>query len=75
MTEPLFVQREIHITAPPAAVFAFLTDPEKIVGWMGAEATMEAQPGELYLLKGRRRTARGEFREVVPVHRLVYSFG
>ena len=69
MTEPLLVQREIHIAAPPAAVFAFLTDPEKIVGWMGAEATM------LYLLKGARRTARGEYREVVPVHRLVYSFG
>ena len=75
MTEPLLVQREIHIAAPPATVFAFLTDPEKIVGWMGAEATMEAQPGGLYLLKGGRRTARGEFREVVPVHRLAYSFG
>ena len=48
MTEPLLVQREIHIAAPPATVFAFLTDPEKIVGWMGAEATMEAQPGGLY---------------------------
>ena len=75
MTEPLLVQREIHIAAPPATVFAFLTDPEKIVGWMGAEATMEAQPGGLYLLKGALRTARGEFREVVPVHRLAYSFG
>ena len=75
MTEPLVVRRETQIAAPPATVFAFLTDPEKIVSWMGAEATIEAQPGGLYLLKGRRRTARGEFREVVPVHRLVYSFG
>ena len=75
MPEPLLVQREIQIAAPPAAVFALLTDPEKIVSWMGAEATIEAQPGGLYLLKGTRRTARGEFREVVPVHRLAYSFG
>src|SRR5215469_11668612 len=75
MTEPLLVQREIYIAAPPATVFALLTDPEKIVGWMGAEATIEAQPGGLYLLKGARRTARGEFREVMPVHRLAYSFG
>jgi uncharacterized protein YndB with AHSA1/START domain len=32
----------------------------------------------VYLLKGvgeRARTARGRFREVVPVHRLAYSFG
>ena len=76
MAEPLVVQREVQIAAPPATVFAFLTDPEKIVGWMGAEATIEAQPGGLYLLKVRSdRAARGEFREVVPVHRLAYSFG
>ena len=35
--------------------------------------------GGLYLLKGiagdRTRVARGAFREVVPVHRLAYTFG
>jgi len=78
MIEPLVVQREVQIAAPPATVFAFLTDPEKIVSWMGAQVTTEAQPGGLYLLKGvgpRGITARGAFREVVPVHRLAYSFG
>jgi uncharacterized protein YndB with AHSA1/START domain len=78
MTEALTVQREIHIAAPPATVFAFLTDPEKILSWMGAEATTEVHPGGLYLVKGvgdRAHVARGEFREVVPVHRLAYSFG
>jgi uncharacterized protein YndB with AHSA1/START domain len=77
MTEPLVVHRETHIAAPPATVFAFLTDPEKILSWMGTEATTELHPGGLYLLKGvnGRATARGAFREVVPVHRLAYSFG
>jgi len=77
MTEPLVVHRETQIAAPPATVFAFLTDPERIVSWMGAEATTEMHPGGLYLLKGvnGRATARGAFREVVPVHRLAYSFG
>ena len=79
MTDPLVVRRETHIAAPPATIFAFLTDPEKILNWMGTEATSEAHPGGLYLLKGcggqRARTARGAFREVVPVHRLAYSFG
>jgi uncharacterized protein YndB with AHSA1/START domain len=44
---------------------------------MGADAATEAQPGGLYLVKsiGRRNTARGTFREVIPVHRLAYSFG
>jgi len=78
MNEPLVVQREMHIAAPRSTVFAFLTDPEKIVSWIGAEATTEAHPGGLYLVKGVREAsnvARGTFREVVPVHRLAYSFG
>src|SRR5215468_9868155 len=79
MNKPLVVRRETQIAAPPATVFAFLTDPEKIVSWMGVEATTEIHPGGLYLLKGvagdRARVARGAFREVVPVHRLAYTFG
>jgi uncharacterized protein YndB with AHSA1/START domain len=79
MDESLVVRRETQIAAPPATVFAFLTDPQKILSWMGAEADTNAQPGGLYLIKdvaGRPgRTARGQFREVVPVHRLAYSFG
>jgi uncharacterized protein YndB with AHSA1/START domain len=76
MPESFVVQRETHIAAPRASVFAFLTDPDKIVQWMGTEATTEMHPGGLYLLKGvGRATARGAFREVVPVHRLAYSFG
>ena len=77
MTEPNVVRRELQIAAPRAAVFAFLTDPEKIVSWLGTEATTEARPGGLYLVKGIGgvTVARGEFREVVPVHRLAYSFG
>ena len=76
MAEPLVVRRETHIAAPPATVFAFLTDPEKILSWMGTEVNTEPHPGGLYLVKGiSGRVARGAFREVVPVHRLAYSFG
>jgi uncharacterized protein YndB with AHSA1/START domain len=78
MTDAFVVRRETQIAAPPATVFAFLTDPQKIVSWMGLESETEAQPGGVYLLKGigrGGRTARGAFREVVPVHRLAYSFG
>jgi uncharacterized protein YndB with AHSA1/START domain len=78
MTDPLVVRREIQIAAPAATVFAFLTDPEKILSWMGTDATTETHPGGLYLVKGigeGANVARGAFREVVPVHRLAYSFG
>ena len=76
MQESLVVRRETHVAAPPAAVFALLTDPEKILRWMGTEAQLEPQPGGLYLVNVTgARFARGAFREVVPVHRLAYSFG
>ena len=76
MPEPLVVRRETHIAAPPAAVFALLTDPEKILRWMGTEAQLDPRPGGLYLVNVTgARFARGSFREVVPVHRLAYSFG
>src|ERR1700751_6085513 len=76
MNESLVVRRETQIPAPPSAVFAFLTDPDKILRWMGTEAELEPQPGGLYLVNVTgARCARGSFREVVPVHRLAYSFG
>jgi uncharacterized protein YndB with AHSA1/START domain len=76
MTEPLVVRREVQIAASPATVFAFLTDPEKILRWMGAEATVEPHPGGLYLVNvSGKDIARGRFTEVIPVHRLAYSFG
>jgi uncharacterized protein YndB with AHSA1/START domain len=76
MTEPLVVRREMHIAAPPSTVFAFLTDPEKILRWMGTEADVDPHPGGIYLVNvAGKRVARGSFTEVIPVHRLAYSFG
>jgi uncharacterized protein YndB with AHSA1/START domain len=76
MQEALVVCREQHVPAPPAAVFALLTDPEKILRWMGTEAQVEPRLDGLYLVNVTgARFARGAFREVVPVHRLAYSFG
>jgi uncharacterized protein YndB with AHSA1/START domain len=76
MQDALVVRRETHIRAPSAVVFALLTDPQKILNWMGTEAQIEPQTGGLYLVNVTgARCARGSFREVVPVHRLAYSFG
>ena len=76
MAEALMVRREVQIAAPPATVFAFLTNREKILRWMGTEANIEPHPGGIYLLNVTGKDiARGEFTEVIPVHRLAYSFG
>ena len=69
------LRTEIEIAAPQATVFAFLTDPDKILRWLGT-ATTDARPGGIYLVSvGDKHAARGEFTEVIPVHRLAYSFG
>jgi len=76
VAEPLIVRREVQIGAPPATVFAFLTDPDKILRWMGTEATVEPHLDGLYLVNVTGKdVAQGRFTEVIPVHRLAYSFG
>jgi uncharacterized protein YndB with AHSA1/START domain len=70
------VERDIRIQASPQTVFAFLTDPAKMVRWMGTEATLEPRPGGAYRVNitGRERV-RGEVVEVVPDTRLVFTWG
>lgn len=76
MAEAFTVRREVAIAAPPATVFAFLTDPDKIMRWIGTEATVQPHLDGLYLVNVAGKTmAEGRFTEVVPVHRLAYSFG
>ena len=76
MAEPFVFRRELDIAAPPATVFAFLTDPDKILRWMGTEATVEPHVDGLYLVNVTGKdVAEGRFTEVIPVHRLAYSFG
>jgi uncharacterized protein YndB with AHSA1/START domain len=76
MAEPRIVRREVEIAAPPATVFAFLIDPDKILRWIGTEATVEPQVDGLYLVNVTgQNIAQGRFTEVIPVHRLAYSFG
>ena len=76
MVDPFIVRREVQIAVPQATVFAFLTDPEKILRWMGTEATVEPHLDGLYLVNvSGKDTAQGRFTEVIPVHRLAYSFG
>jgi len=60
MAEPFVVRRDVQIAAPPATVFAFLTDPDKIVRWMGTEATAEPRLDGLYLVNvdGQRTEGR-----------------
>lgn len=68
--------REILIDASPATIFEFLTVPARHVEWEGSDATLDPRPGGIYqvLFAGAHQAA-GEFLEVVPNEKVVFSFG
>ena len=75
-TETTTVERVIEIPASPETVWPFLVDPEKAIRWMGLSASLDARPGGLYRVEViPRDTARGEFVEVDPPRRLVFTWG
>jgi uncharacterized protein YndB with AHSA1/START domain len=39
------IEHEVRVAARPETVFAYFTDPGKMVQWMGAEATLDPRPG------------------------------
>jgi uncharacterized protein YndB with AHSA1/START domain len=68
--------REIHIKAGPEAVFDYLVDPIRYVEWGGSEAVLDPRPGGIYrVLMGGTHQSAGEFLEVVPNERVVFTFG
>ncbi len=70
------VEREIHIDAPPRTVYAFFTDPTKIKRWKGTNATLDPRPGGIYRVNVTGHdVARGEYVELVPYSRIVFTWG
>ncbi|MDX1658807.1 MAG: SRPBCC family protein [Nitriliruptorales bacterium] len=70
------VELERRINAPRDTVFAYFTDPDRYTRWMGHEAELDARPGGIYrvhVVEGS--VARGEFVEVEPPERVVFTWG
>jgi uncharacterized protein YndB with AHSA1/START domain len=72
-------EHEIAIEAPPEAVFAYFTDPAKMVRWIGGDAMLDPRPGGICRVSWRRELGEaavvGEFLEVVPYSRVVFTWG
>ena len=70
------VEREVVVGAKPEVVFALLTNPERVVTWMGREAAIELRPGGLFRVNYNDvDIMRGEIVEVVPNERVVFTWG
>jgi uncharacterized protein YndB with AHSA1/START domain len=68
--------REIMIDATPETIWPFLVDPAKHVEWIGTEADIDPRPGGVYRVnvQGLHQSA-GEYVEVVPQQKVVFTFG
>jgi uncharacterized protein YndB with AHSA1/START domain len=74
LADPLV--KEVFIEAPPRIVFQFLTDPTKMIRWMGIRAEIDPRPGGVYWLDPNGRDfIRGEYVEVIPDRRVVFTWG
>jgi uncharacterized protein YndB with AHSA1/START domain len=70
-------RRELEIAARPETVWEFLVDPDKLMRWKGvAVGPFDARPGGAYRIEViPGNTALGEFVELDPPRRLVYTWG
>lgn len=70
------VIREIFIEAEPETVFAYFTEAEKLVEWMGVEATLEPHTGGRFQVTiNQERKVIGEYLELTPFSRIMVSWG
>ncbi len=68
--------KEIFIDARPSVVFQFLTDPAKMIRWMAIRAEIDPKPGGIYRLDPNGRDViLGEYLEVIPDSRVVFTWG
>jgi uncharacterized protein YndB with AHSA1/START domain len=68
--------REIVIDASPETIWPFLTQPDQHVRWLGTVADIDPRPGGTYrVLVGGEHQSGGEYVEVVPHEKVVFTFG
>jgi uncharacterized protein YndB with AHSA1/START domain len=70
------VIKEISIRAQPEAVFAYFTEVDKLLLWLGVEARLEPKIGGVFhvTIKDERKII-GEYLEIQPYSKVLFSWG
>jgi uncharacterized protein YndB with AHSA1/START domain len=74
--DPGVVEQTLRINASPETVWAYWTDPERMCAWWAAAAELDPRPGGICRVDSKSGgIMQGEFVELVPFERLVFTFG
>jgi uncharacterized protein YndB with AHSA1/START domain len=65
----------LRIAATPDEVFPYLTDPALMTRWMGDRADLDARAGGAFVVDINGIPVRGNYVEVDPPHRVVFTWG
>lgn len=75
-TEPHPVELEVQIEAPPEVVFSFLTDPTRMVTWLGQAVELDPRPGGVLRIDvNGRDVVRGEIVQIEPPRFIAFTWG
>jgi uncharacterized protein YndB with AHSA1/START domain len=70
------IEHEVKVAARPETVFAYFTDPAKMVQWMGVDATLDPRPGGVCRIDPTGHGVMlGQYVEVAPYSRIVFTWG
>lgn len=70
------LELERRVAAPPATVYAYLTQGDLWARWQGVAASLDPRPGGLFRLEmPTGQTARGQFVELVQDQRVTFTWG
>ena len=70
------VDQTIQVNAPADLLYELLTDAEHLVRWMAATAEVDAQVGgTIRWTHANGDTCAGQFVELVPARRIVFTYG
>ncbi len=74
--ETKVVEQTLRISARPETVWRYWTDPERMCEWWGAAADLDPRPGGTCVVEMEGAgVMRGEYLELVPHERIVFTFG
>lgn len=65
----------VRISAPPADVFPYFTDPDLMVQWIGEWADLSPEPGGSFALDIKKTPVRRHYVEIDPPRRVVFTWG